>query len=66
MDRRKLFFGLAVVFGAFGLLALASPQTFYGSGTFYDRNYGLIQTVSIGSVVLGGVFAAIGAAVRRS
>lgn len=65
MDRRKLFFGLAIVFGAFGFATLAAPDVFYGRGTFYERNFGVIRSISIGGLVLGGVFAAFGAATRR-
>ena len=65
MDRRKLFFGLAIVFAVAGVAMLVAPQTFFGSGTFYDQNFGLISSVRVGSLVLSGIFAAFGAAVRR-
>jgi len=66
VDRRKLCFGLAIVFAAFGLVTLAAPDVLYGRGTFYERNFGLIRSTGVGGLVLGGVFAAIGAAMRRS
>jgi hypothetical protein len=66
VDRRKLFFGLAIVFSVFGLATLAAPDVFYGRGTFYEHNFGVIRSVSLGTLVLGGVFAVFGASVRRS
>ena len=67
IDGQPSKFPLAInTMGSRRRMALAFPQMFYGTGTFYDRNYGVIQSVSIGSLIVGGVFAAMGSAMRRS
>jgi hypothetical protein len=66
VDHRKLHFGLAIVFAVFGLITISVPDVLYGRGTFHERNFGIICSIGVGGLVLGAVFVAFGAAVRRS
>jgi len=65
MDNRKMMIGLAIVFAVYGLATMIMPETFFGTGTFYDRNFSTIRVFSIGSLVLSGICLAVGMAIKK-